>query len=262
FRPGVRGGDRHQRTAGGRAGNRQQLPLWGRLVLPGENVRPLRAGRPARCRRLPGGGRGRVGGRAMCLLVFARHSHPHYPLVVVANRDELHARPARIAGWWPEHPAVLAGRDLQAGGTWMGVNLAGCWGAVTNYRDGVREPALRSRGELVTDFLSAEQEPRAYLDAVARRGGDYGGFSLLVGDLVNLYCYSNRATGIQQVSSGIHTLSNHLLDTPWPKAELARLKLGRALRKSTLALEDLLAVLADAEPFADHELPATGVGIE
>ncbi len=198
----------------------------------------------------------------MCLLVFARHSHPHYPLVVVANRDELHARPARIAGWWPEHPAVLAGHDLQAGGTWMGVNLAGCWGAVTNYRDGVREPALRSRGELVTDFLSAEQEPRAYLDAVARRGGDYGGFSLLVGDVENLYCYSNRATGIQQVSSGIHTLSNHLLDTPWPKAELARLKLGRALRKSTLALEDLLAVLADAEPFADHELPATGVGIE
>lgn len=198
----------------------------------------------------------------MCLIVLARNYHPRYPLVVVANRDEFHHRSARQAGWWEEHPGVLGGRDLQAGGMWMGVNSAGRWAAVTNYREGVRETAPRSRGDLPLHYLSAPQSTGEYLKALAPRAMEYGGFSLLAGDVNRLWYFSNRGQAAQEVPEGIHTLSNHILDTPWPKAELARLKLAHALRSSTVMVEDLLAVLADRQPFEDHELPMTGIGIE
>lgn len=198
----------------------------------------------------------------MCLLVFARNCHPEYPLVVVANRDEYHERAAEPAHWWPESRQLLAGRDLKGGGTWMGVNRAGQWGAVTNYRDGVPEPAARSRGELVTEFLQQQTEPQDYLTDVAARAGEFGGFSLVLGDLDNLYYYSNRRADLQRVGDGIHTLSNHLLNTPWPKSELVRLKLNRLRHKSRLEIDELVAVLGDRQPFDDHELPTTGVGLE
>lgn len=198
----------------------------------------------------------------MCLLVLARHRHPDYPLVVVANRDEYHAREAERAHWWSGRPSMLAGRDCRAGGAWMGVDTRGRWAAVTNYRDGNYEPAPRSRGDLVTGFLKGAMEPREYLESVSERADEYAGFSLLAGDARRLYCYSNRSRNISAVGDGIHTLSNHLLDTPWPKSDRAHLKLELLLHKSSLEIEELMAVLGDSEPFADHQLPVTGVGLE
>ncbi len=198
----------------------------------------------------------------MCLIVLARDHHPRYPLVVVANRDEYHARPTRRAHWWSQPPGLLAGRDLQAEGTWMGVTTGGRWAAVTNYREGSGEPAARSRGDLPVDFLAGGQNPATFLAEVDDRARLYNGFSLLVGDARQVHYYSNRAPGRQVVPPGIHTLSNHLLDTPWPKAEAARLKLEYALHEPAPALESLLAVLGDSRPFEDHELPVTGVGPE
>lgn len=185
--------------------------------------------------------------------------------MVVANRDEYYDRASEPLDWWGS-TGVLAGRDLQAGGTWMGAALQGRWAAVTNFREKREAPAPLSRGELVAGFLHYETAPHSYLEQVQARADSYGGFNLLVGTLQatnpQLFCYSNRRGQALPVGDGIHTLSNHLLDTPWPKAELARLKLGRVLRDEELTLEALLAVLADREHFADHELPVTGVGIE
>ena len=197
----------------------------------------------------------------MCLIVLARQCHPRYPLVVVANRDEYHAREADQAHWWPDE-GLLAGRDRRAGGTWMGVDKRGRWAAVTNFREGGGEPAPRSRGEIPVAYLGGLDGPREYLEGVRCRAGEYAGFCTLAGDLSGLYFFSNRGAGTEAVPDGIHTLSNHLLDTPWPKAELARLNLGRALRSDRLELEALLAVLAGDQPFADHELPVTGIGME
>jgi uncharacterized protein with NRDE domain len=202
----------------------------------------------------------------VCLIVLALRHHPEYPLVVVANRDEYYARPSAPLDWWPEQTDMLAGKDMEAGGTWMGATPRGFWGAVTNYRERRESPAPQSRGELVAGFLSGDKEPSAYLDEVHPLAQRYGGFNLLVGtlDVVSpqLFCYSNRRGRREEVPTGVHTLSNHLLNTPWPKAELARLKLGHALLEQELTIEALLAVLADREQFEDHELPVTGVGIE
>lgn len=197
----------------------------------------------------------------MCLIAMALEHHPRYPLVVVANRDEHHLRPAKHAHWWPGGVNILAGKDLQAGGTWMGVNTEARWAAITNYREGVSPPAPRTRGELPIHYLAGGISPQGYLDEITSRAGEYGGFSLLLGKGSQVYYFSNRSPGLQKVSPGIHTLGNHLLDTPWPKAELARLKLSQALRMSELPIEDLLEVLASDTPFEDHELPVTGVGI-
>lgn len=207
----------------------------------------------------------------MCLIALALRHHPKYPLVVVANRDEYYARPSQGLDWWPGGAGILAGKDLQAGGTWMGVSGGSRWAAVTNFREKRDGPAARSRGELVTGFLqntleSTEIEPLSYLDQVHSRAHGYGGFNLLVGTLHSvhpeMFCYSSRRGEVESVPEGIHTLSNHLLNTPWPKAELARLKLDHALLEDELTIEALLAVLADRQPFDDHELPVTGVGIE
>lgn len=198
----------------------------------------------------------------MCLLVLARNSHPDYPLVVVANRDEFHRRPSQQAHWWQDCPSVLAGRDLDAGGTWMGVSADGRWAAVTNYREGNKDKALRSRGELPANYLQGSVSPAAYAASLADVACQYGGFNLLVGDMDQVCYVSNRKPGVASLGSSIYTLSNHVLDTPWPKAELARLKLTQALRTPTLEIENLFAVLADSQPFGDHELPVTGVGLE
>lgn len=197
----------------------------------------------------------------MCLIAMALEHHPRYPLVVVANRDEHHLRPTSHAHWWPGHANILAGKDLQAGGTWMGINAQARWAAITNYREGVSTPAPRTRGELPIHYLAGGGSPREYLDEIIPRVGEYGGFSLLLGKGSQVYYFSNRSSGVKKVAPGIHTLGNHLLDTPWPKAELARLKLSQALRMPELQVEDLLEVLASDIPFEDHELPVTGVGI-
>ncbi|HLS99041.1 MAG: NRDE family protein [Porticoccaceae bacterium] len=198
----------------------------------------------------------------MCLIALAWQAHPRYPLVLVANRDEFLDRPAAPAHWWPQHPGLLAGRDLEAGGTWLAVGASGRFAAVTNYREGRPVPGDRSRGELPLHFVTGNDAPEAFVAGLAAQGLRYGGFNLLAGDGDSIAWCSNRKAGHQRLVPGIHTLSNHLLDTPWPKSELARLKLQKLLHGDDFGVEELFAVLADRAPFDDHSLPVTGVGLD
>jgi uncharacterized protein with NRDE domain len=150
----------------------------------------------------------------MCLILLAWRAHAEYPLAVAANRDEFHARPASAAGFWSDHPGVLAGRDLQAGGTWMGVARSGKFAAVTNYR-GAHEPsAAHSRGALVTGFLAHAQAPGTYMESVFAKSNSYSGFNLLIADAHELWWMSNRGGAPRRLEPGIYGLGNALLDAP------------------------------------------------
>lgn len=155
----------------------------------------------------------------MCLLIVAWKLHPHHDLVLATNRDELHARATGPLDYWPDMPGIAAGRDLAAAGTWLAVHSDGRFAAVTNYRgDRTPEAGGRSRGELVTRFLAARDTPAEHIGQLASRAADYAGFNLLLGDGEDLWYASNRLPGFaRQLQPGIYGLSNHLLDTPWPK---------------------------------------------
>src|SRR5688500_9517364 len=154
----------------------------------------------------------------MCLILLAADSHEGYPLIVAANRDEAYGRPSAPAAFWADEPGICAGRDLDFGGTWLGVSRSGRFAAITNYRQGIpRPPGKRSRGALTRGFLAGQDAPEAYLAAVERDADFYNGFSLIVGVPGSLWFYSNRGARPSRIEPGVHGLSNHLLDEPWPK---------------------------------------------
>jgi uncharacterized protein with NRDE domain len=190
----------------------------------------------------------------MCLIAFAYKTHPRYSLVVAANRDEFYRRPTAPVDFWPECPCVLAGRDLEQGGTWLGVSRDGRFAALTNYRDpAANRPDARSRGELVRDYLCGSMSPQEYLERVKASGGDYNGFNLLVGDAGGLWYYSNRTDVVAAVAPGVHGLSNHLLDTPWPKVAKAKAGLAACLAGPDDALATgLFALLAERSAWLQH----------
>lgn len=204
----------------------------------------------------------------MCLITFAWDTHPAFRLVVAANRDELHARPAAPAHWWEDAPDVLAGRDLREGGTWMGITRGGRFAAVTNYRDpGFAQKAdAPSRGALVADFLRGAADAEAYAHDLAMRAAAYNRFNLLVGDDGGLFYVSNRADGVRRLQPGVYGLSNALLDTRWPKVVRAKAAMADALRRADSAADGwesgLWELLADHVIAADDDLPDTGVGAE
>ncbi|MEM7362603.1 MAG: NRDE family protein [Pseudomonadota bacterium] len=170
----------------------------------------------------------------MCLILFALNPNDQFNLVLAANRDEQYGRPSRAANFWDDHPNVLAGRDLSAGGTWLGVTRNGRFAAVTNFREDPPHPIPpRSRGELTANFLIGNDSPHHYLHQVAQVGDEYRGFNLVVGD-GNEYCYlSNREGIVRHLTSGCYGLSNQLLDCDWPKVIQGRNRL------STLAAEQM-----------------------
>jgi uncharacterized protein with NRDE domain len=198
----------------------------------------------------------------MCLILLAWRAHPEHALVVAANRDEYFARPSRAAVFWDDAPEVLAGRDLTAHGTWLGVTRAGRFASITNYRNPAERMATApSRGRLVIDFLKAACRPSAYFASIAPQAHGYNGFSMLAADRRSLVFFSNREGVIRIVEPGVHGLSNHLLDTPWPKLETGKQRLG-ALLDRPFDGEAYLQLLGDTEPARDPHLPDTGVGIE
>ena len=198
----------------------------------------------------------------MCLILIAHGAHPDFPLVIAANRDEYYQRPTARAGFWQDHPHILAGRDLECMGTWLGVTRGGRFAALTNYRDPrERKTDAPTRGRLVSDFLASDREPREYLEQVAIEAPRYNGFNLLAGDIDGVFYFSSRSGSVQRMSPGIHGLSNHLLDTPWPKVTLGKQRLQAALADEPSA-ETLLDLLHDREPAQKGELPDTGVGME
>lgn len=195
----------------------------------------------------------------MCLILFAWRPDHALPLVVAANRDEFHARPSLPLGHWEEAPGVYAGRDLEAGGTWMGIGPEGRFAALTNIRDPAQKLGPRSRGELVAGFLRGECPPEEYLAEVARRVEDYSGFNLLAGDGRYLYYLHSRHATPRVLEPGVYGLSNAALDTPWPK--LLRARQGLAERLDDPQPHRLLEVLTDPTPAPDTQLPDTGVGL-
>jgi len=199
----------------------------------------------------------------MCLLIVAWMSHPRYRLVVAGNRDEFHARAAAPLGWWQDGPGILAGRDLKAGGTWLGVSRSGRFGAVTNFRDAdvAAAPDAPSRGELVPSFLHDERPAGQFLRALGSRAASYAGFNLLAGDAAGLHYYSNVDDGApRSLPPGIYGLSNHRLDEPWPKLVRTRECIATVLADADPDPTNLLDVLADREPAPEgNHVAATGL---
>lgn len=199
----------------------------------------------------------------MCLILFAHQAHRNYPLILAANRDEAYARPAAPAAFWDDHPHIYGGRDLEKGGTWLGLTLSGRIAAVTNYRNrtGDRRTAPLSRGALVSGFLANDCDSVAYLERVKAQGEQYNGFILIAGDLEALYWLSNRGPGVEKIPPGVHGLSNHLLNTPWPKIKRSKQAMEALLGAGEAELTArLFEILADRSEAPDHELPDTGVG--
>ena len=198
----------------------------------------------------------------MCLLVFAYRIHPKYRLILAANRDEYYSRPTEFLHFWKENPEILAGKDLKHGGTWLGVTRKGRFAAVTNFRDpkAVRE-GRPSRGLLVKRFLESEKSPEEYIREVKKIALEYNPFNLIVGDRNEIWYYSNRADA-KRLSPGIYGLSNHLLDTPWPKVRKAKEGLKRIISEEEIDIEEIFRLLQDKTYPPDSELPDTGVGYE
>lgn len=205
----------------------------------------------------------------MCLILFAHDVHPDYQLVLAANRDEFFSRPTEPLHRWPNPPGLVAGRDVRAGGTWLGVTPAGRWAAVTNFRDALVEQRTdaRSRGDLVVGFLAGDASPSDHVARLAPTASDYNGFNVLVGDRREVAWLSNRGPDGRAIhrllEPGVYGVSNELLDTPWPKVRRGKERLGEILiGGEPPSPEILLDILMDTTLAAEHELPSTGVPLE
>jgi uncharacterized protein with NRDE domain len=199
----------------------------------------------------------------MCVLFIGYKIHAKHPLIVLANRDEFYDRPTAAASRWDDHPDVIAGRDLVGGGTWLGIADGGRFAAVTNYRDPSRPTGSISRGKLVADFLTGNTEPVDYMARVAEDANEYSGFNLIVGSANELYYFSNASTEPPKLlAPGIYGLSNHLLNTPWPKVSNGLAAFELLMSDDSFSSENGFALLADETLAADPDLPDTGVGID
>jgi uncharacterized protein with NRDE domain len=209
----------------------------------------------------------------MCIAVLAWQSHPEYPLIVASNRDEFYTRKTRPAAWWGQTVSLLAGRDEEAGGTWLGINRNGRFALVTNVRAPTeRNPHAPTRGALVVGALQAEGDPGVWIDAMGARAKAFNGFNLLVGDALvprggpviapRMHYFSNRIDGPARVlAPGVYGLSNAFLDTPWPKVTRAVGTFACRIAQR-VQHDDLFALLADRHLARDHELPQTGVPLD
>jgi len=199
----------------------------------------------------------------MCLIFISFQHHPSYKLVVAGNRDEFYNRRTASADYWEDYPQILAGRDLEAGGTWMGMSTTGKISMLTNYRDPKNiDPAAPSRGQLVSDFLKLDITPEKYLKGVDGNGKKYNGFNLIVGDSNELWYYSNYKKGIERLAPGYYGISNHLLETPWPKVTRGKQKMENAIRREQIDIEEMFEILYDDHTAPDNQLPDTGLSLE
>lgn len=200
----------------------------------------------------------------MCLIVLAFDYHPGYRLIMGANRDEYRNRPTDPACFWSDAPHVLAGRDRVAGGTWLGVTTGGKVAAITNYRD-PRQQLIHppSRGNLTAGFLKNRMLTAGEFQGVLNRDGQlYDGFNLLYGTGNELFYFTNRGGSSGRITPGVHGLSNHLLDTGWPKVIVAKSRLSEIVQQTEIDPEEIFSALSDPAPFEDRLLPDTGIGQE
>jgi uncharacterized protein with NRDE domain len=201
----------------------------------------------------------------MCTVLFSFKNHPDYPLILASNRDEFYDRPTAPAAFWDEAPDLLAGRDLKACGTWLGITKTGRFAVLTNFRApaSMRDDAP-TRGKLVSNYLTKGRGPKTYFDDMRFNAHEYNGFNLIFGYVSKLYYFSNIDHGFcRNIAPGLYGLSNHLLDTPWPKVERGKQLLGNAItRGEQVTPEHLFDVLADTYQPDDSLLPDTGVGMK
>lgn len=201
----------------------------------------------------------------MCLAVIALDAHPRYALIVVANRDEFHARPTERAHWWKDAhgQALLAGRDLEHGGTWLGVTRRGRFAFITNVREpGRHDPRAPSRGSLVPAVLRDAADVPVALESTVEGATAFNGFNLIVGDHGVSAFASNRTPGITVLRDEVHGISNASLDTPWPKLDRAKAGVARWAAREVDDVDALFDVLADRACADDAALPATGIPVE
>ena len=200
----------------------------------------------------------------MCLIAFNTNQHKKYKLILIANRDEFYPRPTASAEFWDDYPYVLGGRDLESLGTWMGISQSGRIAALTNYRDPTLErKRSTSRGDLVADYLIGAESTINYLDHLIKTASDYNGYNLVTGTADQLYYYSNQIDQYYKLDPGTYGLSNHLLNTPWPKVVSIKDKLENYLNTHENVLaNDLFHILIDKTKAKDSELPDTGVSLE
>lgn len=200
----------------------------------------------------------------MCLILLALQKHPRYKLILAANRDEYYERPSEAPHFWKDAPHVLAGRDLVAEGTWLGITRTGRIAAVTNFRDPANVKAQApSRGKLVRDYLLGDLAPSSYVDLILREKDRYNGFNLILGNRERITWYSNRSDQVVPLPPGVYGLSNRLLDTPWPKVVRAKASFEEILSTGKdLIVEFLFRLLKDQTAAPDNRLPHTGVPIE
>lgn len=199
----------------------------------------------------------------MCLIFLSVSQHPVYKLVIAANRDEFYDRETAPASYWQNNPHIVGGRDLKAQGTWLAMTTGGKIGLLTNYRDPANiNPDAPSRGQLVSDFLENDVRADRYLKEVEKRGKEYNGFNLLAGTVDEVLYFSNYADGIRSLTPGTYGLSNHLLDTPWPKVTRGKKTFHALMEQSSVNPEELFDFLYDEKRAPDEQLPDTGIGLE
>lgn len=205
----------------------------------------------------------------MCLIGFAFRPHDRWPLIIASNRDEWRVRPTAPAHWWADESSIFAGRDLQAGGTWLGLHRRGRLATVTNVREGISNPVLgSSRGELVTGFLGGTEPFTEFQRNLAIRADHFSGFNLLLFEWTEgrwrgawQSNRSPRGSDAQPLEPGFHAMSNHLLNSPWPKVERLRNRMRHIIEAEASPEQSLLDALADAHIPDDADLPDTGVGL-
>ncbi|MFD2042918.1 NRDE family protein [Ornithinibacillus salinisoli] len=201
----------------------------------------------------------------MCLINFQFHEHPQYKLIVAANRDEFFKRPTAQAHFWEDVPNVLAGRDLLQMGTWLGITKQGRFAALTNFRDPAHMgTGKKSRGDIVRRYLAGHAEPQNFLQSIQKEKEEYFGFNVILGNPDQLYYYNNIQNEISEINKGeTHGLSNHFLNTPWPKVVKGRKNLYHYVMETPkIDVDQLFQILLDAEEAPDEELPNTGIGAE
>lgn len=199
----------------------------------------------------------------MCLLAFYWKSHSKYKLIFVSNRDEFYERQTAKAHFWEDTSHIVAGRDLEAGGTWMGISKNGRFTALTNYRDPKNIlQNVPSRGDLTANFLKSQENPQAYLEKLIATGQAYNGYNLLVGDTEDLYYFSNYENKVRNLEAGFYGLSNHLLETPWFKVKSLKEGLAGLIEKEQLIPENIFEILQDPTPASDEQVQQTGMSFE
>ncbi|MEO5559353.1 MAG: NRDE family protein [Dokdonella sp.] len=200
----------------------------------------------------------------MCLLLIAINTTPQFPLLLLGNRDEFHARASAPAQKWDADGRVVGGRDLVAGGSWLGLRDDGRFAAVTNLRTGVPATAPKSRGWLVRDFALGDESPHVFLDALRRTAGDYGPFNFVVGDRNGVFALSSADTLVRELGQGVHVISNGPIGVHWPKTERLQQRFEEMIQRDAGAIDEarLLDLLGDESQPADVTLPDTGVGLE